>query len=280
VRSLATQIFIRIKEAYTNLSNPKKLEEYRATRAPRVPEAAEQAPPEEAAATPPTDSPTSQPVATPSFDSPTPTPAATPVSRPSQRAAAPPPESKQPQPASTPPPESRRRPKKRPKPSPLAKKFMRTVLEQTSQRGPGTPRSARPDRTPTPSSEPRAKRPAKKKKADSVVAKDPSMVEADARVSEALALVASKRHGEAIEVLRSALEFAPGHAKAKVLLPLCEARYLASKGKQDAAVAKYEAVLELDPGHAEARQELHEVKQASGPDKKRGLFSRILTRED
>jgi uncharacterized protein (TIGR02266 family) len=269
VRSLATQIFIRIKEAYQNLSNPKTLEKYRAARAPRVPEATEPAPPPRTEAEP---APTA---ATPSFDTPTSRPAATPASPPSQPAAAPAPESK----PSEPPPESRRRPKRRPKPSPLAKKFMRTVLEQSSQRSSGSPRSTGPDRTPAPSSGSRTQR-ASRKRSDSVVAKDPGLVEADARVSQAVALVARQRFVEAVQILRSALEFAPKHAQAKVLLTLCEARLLASQGKQDAAVAKYELVLELDPGHAEARQELHEVKQASGSGKGRGLFSRILTRED
>jgi tetratricopeptide (TPR) repeat protein len=113
------------------------------------------------------------------------------------------------------------------------------------------------------------------------VAKDPKLVEADARVSQALALSASKRYGDAIQALQGALGFAPDHAKAKVLLPLCEARLLAAEGKRDEAAAKYQAVLRLEPEHAEAKQELDAVQQAPQPEKGRGgLLSRLLTRQD
>jgi tetratricopeptide (TPR) repeat protein len=158
---------------------------------------------------------------------------------------------------------------------------MRSVLEQSSQRSSGAPRAVvSRDRTPVPSSKPRAAH-AATRKSDSVVGKDPSLIEADARVSQALAFSASKRYGDAIQALRAALEFSPEHAAAKVLLPLSEARLFASEGKQAEAVAKYEAVLEIDPQHAEAKQELDAVKRAAEPEKRRGgLFSRILTRQD
>jgi len=266
VKSLSTQIFIRIKDAYARLGDPKKLKEYRAARAPRVAAQQEQAPPAARQA----QTTAASAAATPSFDAPT-----------AQTASAPFSAGQQPAPEAELPPESQRRPRKRRKRSTIANKFMRSVLEQSSQRGSGAPRSVGPDRRPSPSPEPQPAGSSSKRTTESVVGKSPSLIEADARVSQALACMAGKRHAEAIQLLLSALEFVPKHAKARVLLPLSEARLLASEGKRDEAIARYKAVLKLDPQHAEAKRELDEVERAPQPEKKRGgLFSRILTRQD